>query len=164
MSFYCNTKVEQKEWIKHLEKVCILERIEDDYTFDEIIGQGSFAKVYLSSRKDDNKKFAIKAIRKSLLLSQSDNMECVIMEINVLRRLDHPNIVKLYKVYESEHHIYLVMEYVQGGDLLGYFRRKGTYSEKDASLVVLKVLEVLDYCHSRNVIHRDLKPENLMLM
>lgn len=87
----------------------------------------------------------------------------MVREIELLRLLNHPGIVKLYEVYESNSHIYLIMEYIKGGDLLHHLKNKGIYSEKDASFLIMQALEVLNYCHSRNIIHRDLKPENLMV-
>lgn len=85
-------------------------------------------------------------------------------ELNILRRTNHPNIVKLYQVYESEFYIHLVEEYLPGGDLLTHIQNKGAYSEKDASIVIKCILDALEYCHARNIIHRDLKPENLIVM
>ncbi len=85
-------------------------------------------------------------------------------ELDILRRVNHPAIIKLYEVYEDKLYIHMVIEYLQGGDLLSHLGNKGVYSEKDASTATRKVLEALEYCHSRNIIHRDLKPENLIMV
>jgi len=84
-------------------------------------------------------------------------------EIMLLRKMNHPNIIKLYEVYEDEAYVHLVLEYLKGGELFKYLQNKGLYSEKDASLAIRLLLEALDYCHSINIVHRDLKPENLIL-
>jgi len=84
-------------------------------------------------------------------------------EIMILRRIDHPHVIKLYEVYENDLYIHLVLEYLKGGELFQKLQSKGLYSEKDASMAIKYVLEALDYCHNRNVVHRDLKPENLIL-
>ena len=91
-------------------------------------------------------------------------MSSIIKEIHLLRKINNPNIIKLYEVYENELYIHLVLEWLKGGDLLNHLMEKGAYTEKDASMLIKLVLEALEYCHSRNIIHRDLKPENLIIM
>ena len=98
------------------------------------------------------------------MIQKGRNMDCLIKEIDIMRVVDHPNIIKLYEVYESDRYIHLVLEYLKGGDLLEKIQNKGVYSEKDASFVTFCALQVLDYCHSRNIVHRDLKPENLIIV
>ena len=91
-------------------------------------------------------------------------MTSVLKEIEILRQINHPGVIKLYEVYESELYIHLILEYLQGGELLSHLQSKGVYSEKDASALIKCVLEALEYCHARNIVHRDLKPENLIIM
>lgn len=146
-----------------LNRICVLSKVKEKYTFEKKIGSGSFGKVYLGTRLTNEKKYAIKTINKKGLLSDIKNIECLLKEIELMRLLKHPNIVKLYEVYESSTHIYLVLEYIEGENLLLHLRSKGTYSEKDAAHIVMQALDILDYCHSKNVIHRDIKPENLMI-
>lgn len=134
------------------------------YNFEKILGKGSFSKVYLASNMKTAKEYAIKSVSKTLLYSNVDNMRSMINEIKVLRILDHPNIVKLYEVFETKKHVNLVMEYMRGGNLLSYFKKKKHYTEKDAATIILKVLEVINYCHSKNIVHRDLKPDNIMIV
>lgn len=88
----------------------------------------------------------------------------MLREINILKTLDHPSIIKLYEVYENDLYIHLVLEYLEGGELFQHLSAKGAYTEKDASYVIQRVLEALHYCHSRRIMHRDLKPENLILV
>ena len=108
--------------------------------------------------------YAIKTIEKKKILESPRNMVAVRKEIEILRRIDHPHVIKLYEVYENELYIHLVMEYLKGGELLAHLKDKGVYSEKDASLLIKRVLEALAYCHARNIVHRDLKPENLIIV
>ena len=103
-------------------------------------------------------------MEKTKLLENARNIQCIIKEISILRQINHAGIIKLHEVYESEMYIHMVLEYLKGGQLLAHLQTKGTYSEKDASLVIRRVLEALDYCHSRNIIHRDLKLENLIIV
>jgi len=128
-----------------------------------MLGEGSFGKVYLGTNKRNDKQVAIKSLGKAKLCKKFRDIKCLVREIELLRLLNHPGIVKLYEVYESASHIYLIMEYIKGGDLLHHLKTKFIYSEKDAAYLIMQALEVLNYCHSRNIIHRDLKPENLMV-
>ena len=144
--------------------LCVSKNIMGKYDFHALLGRGSFAKVHLTTRKKTKEKFAVKTVEKAKLMEKDRNMQLFTNEIHILRRLNHPNIIKIYEVYDSELYVHLVLEYIKGGDLLSHLQNKGVYSEKDASMVIQRVLEALDYCHSRNIIHRDLKPENLIVM
>ncbi len=84
-------------------------------------------------------------------------------EIDILRNLDHPNIVKLYEIFEDRHAIYLVTELCTGGELFDEIVARQSFKEQDAALVIKQVLSAMAYCHSKHVAHRDLKPENLLL-
>jgi len=144
--------------------VSVSRNIRKKFKFCEIIGKGSFARVHLSYRIKDNAQFAIKSVEKAKMLEKDRNMVCFYKEIDILRRVKHPNIIRFYELYESEDYVHLILEYLRCGDLLGHLLSKGKYSEKDASNVIHTILEALDYCHSRNIIHRDLKPENLIIV
>ncbi len=80
-----------------------------------------------------------------------------------MRTLDHEGCIKLFEVYENDNYIYLLLEVLKGGELLERIVRKGIYTEYDASVLMKKLLEALDYLHSKGIIHRDIKPENLIL-
>ncbi len=161
--FLCKTVALQEEWTEKLRKVCVSLNISYRYGFGRMLGKGNFAKVHLAQRKKDDKSFAIKTIEKTKILENPRNVLSMQREINILRRIDHPNVIKLYEVYENELYVHLVLEYLKGGELFQKLQSKGLYSEKDASMAIKHVLEALDYCHVRNVVHRDLKPENLIL-
>jgi len=84
-------------------------------------------------------------------------------EINTLRTLDHPNIVKIYEYFEDEKRFYIVTEHIQGGELFDEIIARGKFDEKDAALLLRQLLSCITYCHSHNIVHRDLKPENVLL-
>jgi serine/threonine protein kinase len=163
MEFFCLSLLARDNWMERLKKVCILLDVFDQYFFGKVLGRGNFAKVYLCKRKADNKEFAIKTITKEKIMEHSRNVRSVYREIKVLRIAIHPNIIKLYEVYEDDLYIHLVTEYLEGGEMFKRLQSKGVYSEKDASIAIKYILEALDYCHKKNIIHRDLKAENLIL-
>ncbi len=80
-----------------------------------------------------------------------------------MRKLNHESVIRLYNIYESEHHIYLVLELLNGGELFDRIREKGQYNENDASILMKKLLSALSYMHAKGIMHRDIKPENLIL-
>lgn len=84
-------------------------------------------------------------------------------EIDILKNLDHPNIVRLYEVFEDKTSIYLVTELCTGGELFDVILERQTFDEKSAASIIKQVLSAVAYCHSKNVAHRDLKPENILL-
>lgn len=163
MELFSTQIFEQDEWVEKLRKVCISYNVCYRYSFEKLLGKGHFAKVHRAIRKRDGKTFAIKTVDKLKLVENSRNMQSIVREIQILRKLNHPNIIKLYEVYENDLYIHIVLEYLNGGELYQQLQSKGIYSESDAVLVFKSVLEALEYCHSKNVIHRDLKPENLIL-
>ena len=134
------------------------------YVFGKLLGKGNFAKVHLAQRKKDGLSFAIKTIEKTKILENARNMVSMQREINILRRINHPNVIQLREVYENDLYVHLVLEYLRGGELFQHIQNKGLYSEKDAALAIRHILEALNYCHVRNIVHRDLKPENLILV
>lgn len=155
--------------------------IEEKYTLKEMLGTGAFSEVRLAESKEDGTMFAVKIIDKKALKGKEDSLE---NEIKVLRRfsqsvhnrlddtndinckdkerLTHSNIVQLIETFEDKHKVYLVMELVTGGELFDRIVEKGSYTEKDASMLIRQVLEAVDYMHEQGVVHRDLKPENLL--
>lgn len=85
-------------------------------------------------------------------------------EIAVLQELQHPNIIRLFDVYEEKDHYYLVTEKMIGGELFDRIVQKSYYNEKEARDTCLIIFRAIQYCHSKQVAHRDLKPENLLLL
>jgi len=154
----------QEKWIECLSRFCVLNCYASCFVNIKVIGKGSFARVFLAQRRNNGMNLAVKTFDKSLLTSSTEKARAsLINEINVMRRLEHSNIIQLYEVHESDKHIYLVLELLQGGELLDRIMRKGQYHERDASLLMKNLLSALDYMHSKGIMHRDIKPENLIL-
>ena len=162
-SFYCKNPLNRENWLKSLSRVCVSLNISSYYTFGKMLGKGNFAKVHLAWRKGNNKSVAVKTMEKAKILQSPRTMQSLYKEISIMRKLSHPNVIRMYEVYENESYVHLVIEYLKGGELFQKLQAKGLYSEKDASVVVKSLLEALNYCHSLNIVHRDLKAENLIL-
>ncbi|DAZ96535.1 TPA: hypothetical protein N0F65_011212 [Lagenidium giganteum] len=137
-------------------------KVTDSYTLGKVIGSGSYSVVRASEHKATKEKFAIKCIQRSQLTEEDD--EAIIMEVNILKQMDHPNIMKLHDFFTEPDYYYLVTEFVSGGELFDRIVEKESYTEKEARDLVKILLGAIKYCHDKGVVHRDLKPENLLLM
>jgi len=134
--------------------------IEDFYEMGHEIGRGGFSVVVEGTDKASKKKYAIKCIKKATV--EGDDIKLLRREIKIMKRVDHPNILKLYEVFEDEDEFYLVMELVDGKELFDKIVEKGQYTEKDASNIVKQIVSAVAYLHENGIAHRDLKPENLL--
>ncbi len=116
------------------------------YNIKNVLGSGSFGKVFLAENKADNSmKVAIKVISKSKL--SQDEIESLHLEVAILQKVDHPNIVKYYETYEDEKFIYLVMELCPGGELIEKLTSKKVMSENMAAEAIEKIIRALIHCH-----------------
>jgi len=136
--------------------------ITDVYDIKDEIGKGAFSVVKMAINKKTGEKVAVKIIDKKAANSDQDEKRLK-TEVEILKRVNHPNIVCLKDMFETKENLYLVMELVTGGELFDKIVEKGQYSEKDASVIVMKMLNSIEYLHGINIAHRDLKPENLLL-
>lgn len=91
-----------------------------------------------------------------------DEQICLMNEIEIMTHLDHPNVVKLYEVFDEDDYIFLVMELLSGGELFDRIVEKEVYTEREAAETIRPIVDAIRYCHGIGVIHRDLKPENLI--
>ncbi|XP_050368678.1 CBL-interacting serine/threonine-protein kinase 11 [Argentina anserina] len=131
------------------------------YELGKLLGCGAFAKVYHARNVFTGQSVAVKVINKKKL-NGTTLVSNVKREISIMRRLRHPNIVKLYEVMASKTKIYFILEFVKGGEL---FTRvsKGRFTEALSRKYFQQLIAAVGYCHSRGVYHRDLKPENLLV-
>ncbi|CDR43429.1 CYFA0S12e00452g1_1 [Cyberlindnera fabianii] len=127
---------------------------------DEVVGQGAFAIVKKAVERSTGKTFAVKIISKRKIMGNTDG---VTRELEILRRLDHPGIVKLKGFYEDDDSYYLVMEFVSGGDLMDFVAAHGSVGEEAAKEITRQILEAIKYVHSLGISHRDLKPDNILI-
>ena len=142
-----------------------------DYTLTKKLGSGNFAKVVLGELKRAQPQWklrvgdhvAVKVVKKPSSRRAVERVQMLRAEVEILRSINHPNIVRLYEIYESPGRLYLVMELLTGGELFDRIVGLGKYSEEDARYFSFKLLNAVLYLHDRNICHRDLKPENILL-
>jgi serine/threonine protein kinase len=125
------------------------------YDIERTIGKGNFAVVKLAKHRITKTEVAIKIIDKSQL--DAGNLQKVYREVDIMKRLDHPHIIKLYQVMETKNMIYLVSEYASQGEIFDYIARYGRMTEEQARTKFWQILSAVEYCHNRNIVHRDLK-------
>eukprot|EP00088_Acartia_fossae_P063075 TRINITY_DN7665_c0_g1_i1.p1 TRINITY_DN7665_c0_g1~~TRINITY_DN7665_c0_g1_i1.p1 ORF type:complete len:881 (-),score=229.54 TRINITY_DN7665_c0_g1_i1:362-3004(-) len=131
------------------------------YRLQKTIGKGNFAKVKLAKHIPTGKEVAIKIIDKTQL--NPGSLQKLFREVRIMKTLDHPNIVKLFQVIETQKTLYLVMEYASGGEVFDYLVLHGRMKEKEARAKFRQIVSAVQYCHQKKIIHRDLKAENLLL-
>ena len=132
-----------------------------EYEVIKELGRGSFSLVRLVKHKTTGAIRAMKAIRRTPNQELEKNIK---NEINILMKLDHPNIVKIFEFYISDVRYYLITEYCPGGSLYDLIiSNKGPFTEIQASYIMHQLLSVVNYCHKMKIIHRDIKPENILI-
>ncbi|CAK9157456.1 unnamed protein product [Ilex paraguariensis] len=135
--------------------------IHGKYELGRLVGHGSFAKVYHAKNLQTGESVAIKVVSKDKVI-RVGMTEQVKREISVMKKVNHPNIVRIYEVMATKSKIYIAMEYARGGELFTKIS-KGHLREDVARNYFRQLISAVDFCHSRGVFHRDLKPENLLL-
>lgn len=134
-----------------------------DYEIQKQIGEGGFGKVVLGVHKLTHEKVAIKIVNTSLIGNAQD-IDMVFREVEMLKSLSHKNIVKILNCYTLKNmEVIIVMEFLEGGELLDYVLEKGKIDEAEARLFFRQIIDALTYIHQEKLIHRDLKLENLLL-
>lgn len=135
--------------------------IEKVYELKTELGRGAFSIVYLATHKATGQQYAVKVINKKDL--GKDYEKNLKMEVDILKKVNHPNIIALKELFDTPDKLYLVMELVTGGELFDKIVEKGSYTEHEAAQLVRKIVSAVDYLHNLGIVHRDLKPENLLL-
>uniref|UniRef100_A0AAX7UDK5 non-specific serine/threonine protein kinase n=1 Tax=Astatotilapia calliptera TaxID=8154 RepID=A0AAX7UDK5_ASTCA len=131
------------------------------YEIERTIGKGNFAVVKLATHIITKAKVAIKIVDKTQL--DEENLKKIFREVQIMKLLKHPHIIRLYQVMETERMIYLVTEYASGGEIFDHLVAHGRMAEKDARKKFKQIVAAVHFCHCRSIVHRDLKAENLLL-
>ncbi|XP_056017240.1 5'-AMP-activated protein kinase catalytic subunit alpha-2-like isoform X14 [Ostrea edulis] len=132
------------------------------YILGDTLGIGTFGKVKIATHQLTNHKVAVKILNRQKIKSL-DVVGKIKREIQNLKLFRHPHIIKLYQVISTPTDIFMVMEYVAGGELFDYIVKHGKLKEPEARRFFQQIISGVDYCHRHMVVHRDLKPENLLL-
>eukprot|EP01156_Anaeramoeba_ignava_P006077 Anaeramoba_ignava/a347683_55.p1 GENE.a347683_55~~a347683_55.p1 ORF type:complete len:2217 (+),score=613.13 a347683_55:83-6733(+) len=135
----------------------------ENYQFIKTIGKGSFGKVKLAIHKLTNIQVAIKIISKALMSTKKNSQKRLQMELQILQKIRHPNIISLFEILENDHFVYLVLEYASGGELFDYIVAHTKLDEDLSRRFFRQIIDGIDYCHRLNVVHRDIKPENILI-
>ena len=139
-------------------------KMEDKYEIIKELGSGAFARCLQVKNRTTGNLYACKEIQKSKM----SDLEGFKHEINILIKLDHPNIIKLYEIYETQEYFYLIMELCSGGELfdriISNIESGKPFTEEQAAEIFHQMMSAINYCHKNNIVHRDLKPENLLLL
>ena len=133
-------------------------KINEEYLLGETLGQGAFGTVRKAVHKVTGQERAIKILKKR----QQDERK-LFLEVSILSKLTHPNIMEIYEFYEDKANFYIVSELCKGGELFDKITEKGSFKESEACPIMLQLVSAICYSHANNIVHRDLKPENIML-
>ncbi|XP_026387711.1 CBL-interacting serine/threonine-protein kinase 24-like isoform X1 [Papaver somniferum] len=132
------------------------------YELGRTIGEGTFAKVKFAKNTETGENVAIKVMSKATILRHK-MVDQIKREISIMKIVRHPNIVRLHEVLSSRTKIYIVLEFVTGGELFDKIVHQGKIKENESRRYFQQLIDAVDYCHRKGVYHRDLKPENLLL-
>ncbi|RKP13860.1 kinase-like domain-containing protein [Piptocephalis cylindrospora] len=135
----------------------------EDFVPLKVIGTGTYGKVFLVRERSSGRLYAMKTLRKAAVVVHSKYTEHTKAERQILEAVQHPFIVKLYYAFQTARKLYLVLEYVPGGELFTHLAREKMFDEEVAVFVSAQIILALEHLHSVGVIYRDLKPENILL-
>jgi serine/threonine protein kinase len=163
LDFYTGSIQELNLWLQHLSHISILNRYEEDYVIIKKLNKSQMNTIYLCQDIVTKQEFALKKIKKNTL-TDCKALHQVYNEICILKKVDHPNVIKLYKVYENQKNICLIMEYTPYGNLCQRLKARNLFTEKDVIYMCRTLLETFSYLHSKGIVHRNLKLESILMM
>jgi len=153
-TYHVENAAEYDEWLRLLVSAS-KSSIKDYYALVAVLGEGHFGRVLLAKDRRTFERFAVKVIRKSR--TQLRSQLHIQRELEILRQVNHKNVVRLYDLFDTEEKIYIVLEYMPGGALFSIIAEHKTFSEHHAASIMRDILHGLAYLHKHNIVHRDLK-------
>ncbi len=133
------------------------------YKYGRLIGQGAFGKVNIGLNILSGRVVAIKSFNKAKLTTNSENMKKILYETNLMQKLNHPNITKILEMFEDDKFIFIIMEYINGGNLFSFVKKRRKLSEKISKILFRQIILGIKHIHSKNIVHRDIKLENILI-
>lgn len=162
--FYAKSESDFKAWIAAMTSVMIRSDIHDRFDITTAIGEGAFAHVYKAKERDQGKLFAVKGFNKAALLEAENGKQILWNEIEIMKKVKgKENVVSLHEVHDTKSSVYLIMDYVEGGNLEDLIGTKHKLSEETIINITRGLLQGINSLMSVDVFHRDLKPANVML-
>ena len=134
----------------------------DEYRILDTLGEGSFAHVYKVKNKYTNITYAMKVINKNNVTASDENE--ILNEINILKTIDHPSIMKIFEFYSNNNSYSIITELCPKGELFDEIINNGPFCERYTAYVMYQIFSAINYCHKMHIIHRDLKPENILIV
>ena len=134
----------------------------NDFNIEKVLGKGSFGKVFLVTKRDTGQVYAMKSLRKDMIEQRNQKIHTK-TEREILGEVNSPFIVQLRFAFQTPDKLYMVMDFINGGELFFHLRRCTKFTEDRTQFYAAEILEALEYLHSQGIIYRDLKPENVLL-
>lgn len=134
----------------------------DDFELLNVIGKGSFGKVMQVKKKDDGKIYAMKVLRKEAIIARKQVAHTK-AEKSILQKIQHPFIVRLHYAFQTKDKLYMILDYVNGGELFYHLKKEGRFPENRVKFYAAEITCAMAHLHSLQVVYRDLKPENILL-
>ena len=139
------------------------QNISEVFKIGRKLGNGRFGEVRMCTLVE-NQNLPERAIKMLLRSGMTEeHVKMLDTEYEIMKQLDHPNVVKIFEMHETPNSFSIVTEYYAGGELYEYMETKKKISEDEIRIIIKTLLTALDYCHKNNIVHRDLKPENILL-
>lgn len=134
----------------------------DEFTLLSVIGRGTFGKVFLAEFTRNKERYAIKSIRKDILI-EYDQIENTLREKDILFECNHPFLIQMDFLFQNDLRLYFVMPFIEGGELYKILKAQKKFAEEVVIFYAIQLIMAIGYLHSKDIIHRDLKLENIMI-
>lgn len=159
-----NNEEEEEDWTN---EPCVFSKNDQkvgvaDFDLLAVIGKGSFGKVMQVKKKDDGEIYAMKVLRKDAIIARKQ-VAHTRAEKAILQKIQHPFIVNLNYAFQTEDKLYMVLDYINGGELFFHLKKEGKFPEDRVKLYAAEIAQALHHLHNLNIVYRDLKPENILI-
>lgn len=141
---------------------CFKQEMIGNFRVDKVLGKGSYGVVKMGTSTLTGEKVAIKTMNPSRLVSDNDR-KSLQNEIEIMKKLNHENIVRVFEVIEQNNQVSLIMEYSENGELFDHIIKNHKLKELEACKIFIETIEALEHIHAMGIVHRDVKPENILL-